>query len=164
MLLAGLVIALVLATISPSLNSFSVLQVILPVAVVLGTVYMGVYTLAIGFVIYPVSFIDITIYVPENTLTMSSVVLPLTFILCTIWPNLCSVAVSKSSNPLSSVSSSVFEFIGRSSFSLSAWIVLSALRNSFSRFFKSEVLAFVLFIIQICLLLVDFECKCTLFE
>ena len=84
---------------------------------------MNIDTLAVGFVIDPVSFIDIAIYVSELAEAMCSIVLPRALITSAISPNLSTLPISETAEPLSRVLRTSRVCVGGPLFSLGMWII-----------------------------------------
>ena len=112
------IIPFISRSISPSLYSFTMLQVIFPFSFILGTIHMLINSEAISFIVCPKTIINISIYMYESSFSMSSVFSPLPNIFCTIWPSLFSKAISEPTFPLSLVDSSCFKFVSWSLLSL----------------------------------------------
>jgi hypothetical protein len=79
------------------------LEIIHPLALVASAIYMNVHALSIGLIVDPVSLIYIPVNVGEFTETMCSVVLPVSFVTSPIRPDLLSVSVAESTDPLSRI-------------------------------------------------------------
>ena len=82
-------------------------------------------SMAVGFVINPVSFVDITINVGEFSKSLSSVIFPVSLVAGSIRPHLLAIAITESTNPLSSVGGPGLVPVGWSLLTFGIRIVLS---------------------------------------
>lgn len=139
MLLSSHVFTFVNRAIGPTFFAVTVLQVIPPVTFVHGTVDVVVHTIAIGLVVDPITLINVAVDVSELAFAVCPIIFPFAFIPGTIWPLLLSVAISETSNPLSSIRCTCFESVSRPLFSFGMWIIWSILRYGFPALFDSEI-------------------------
>jgi len=139
MLLTSLVLTLEDGTIGPRLATFSVLEIVSPVTFIHGTIDMVVDTITVGFVIDPVSIIDVTVDMCELSFAMGSVVFPVSLVLGAIEPDLHTIAISETSNPLSCVFGSSCKSVSISLLPLGVSIVCSGGGDCLSGFFNCKV-------------------------
>ena len=75
-------------------------------AFISGAVDVDVDALAVGLVVHPVAFIDVSVDVGELAEALGSVVLPVALIACAVGPDLLSIAVSETTDPLTGIGGS----------------------------------------------------------
>ena len=138
MFAAELVITIVATFIGPSLNTSSVLQIILPFSFIHCAIDMFIDTRAICFIVCPETIVNVSINMDELAFSMSTILPPLANVLCSIRPCLLSKTVAEASFPLTCVDCSSFELVRRPLFSWLIWFV-KTFRDSLARFFLSEV-------------------------
>jgi hypothetical protein len=101
----------------------AVLEIVHPLALVACAIHVDVDTLPVGLVVHPVSLIDISVDVREFPEPVRSVVFPVAFVASPIRPDLFTVAVTETTNPLACKLGSSRVLICRSLLPLSVWVV-----------------------------------------
>lgn len=114
------------------------LEIVKPLAVVSCTINMDVNALAIGFVVNPVALVNVSVDVREFAETVGTVVLPVALVARAIWPNLLTLAVTESTNPLARVLGSRLVDVGGSRLPLRVGIV-GRIADRFALFQRREV-------------------------
>jgi len=82
------VVALKFAAVGPSLNTLTILSVMLPEATIQRAVLMEVEAKAMSFVIFPLSLVDVTVFVQQAAVVIRLVFIPVALIETTIRPDL----------------------------------------------------------------------------
>ena len=75
---------------------------------------MNVDALPIGFVVDPITLVDVAINVGEFAEAVRPIILPVSFVARPVLPNLLTVAITESANPLSGVLGTGRISVGRS--------------------------------------------------
>lgn len=115
MLFTILVVAFILGTVRPCLNTETVLLVFSPLASILSSVHVNIGTASMSLIIKPFSFVDISIGMDKTASAVGHVILPVALILAAVLPDLDTLAMSKALfGPLTLVNCSIIQFIGLS--------------------------------------------------
>ena len=103
----------------------AMLEVVHPLAFISCTVHVDVDALAVGLVVHPVALVDVTVDMGELTEALGSIVLPVALIARAIRPDLLSIAISETTDPLAGIGSASLISVRLPLLSLSLRVVWS---------------------------------------
>ncbi len=75
-LLASHIVSFVLSILTPNLEPFSMLLIILPLTLVNHPVFLSVVSVAVGLVVFPVALVDVSVLVEQLAITTGHIALP----------------------------------------------------------------------------------------
>jgi len=112
MFLPMIVVTFIVRTVSPTLDSESMLNIFEPLPCIAGAVLMEIYTFAVSFVIKPFSLIHIPISMYQPSAIVGLVIFPIALIYGIVFPYLSAATLSHPIHKLSNITSSSLELNG----------------------------------------------------